>query len=98
MPLDRLADPSRLDPRVVSLVKNLPVGPEIAILPCRRPVYYIYADRLLRNRNIDRGSLDPLMLGDRGVKSNALWTVLILFEQLEDDDPTLGVDVSDSKS
>ena len=96
IPLDCLADPGRLDEKVVSLMKKLPIGPELEILPRMRPSYYMNANELRRSRDIDRRPADWQTLGRDGVELNAAPTVLLLLEQWEGTDPLLVLDVADS--
>ena len=96
IPLDCLVDPGRLDERVVSLMKKLPIGPELEILPRMRPSYYMNANELRRSRDIDRRPADWQTLSRDGVELNAAPTVLLLLEQWEGTDPLLVLDVADS--
>ncbi|KAK4950648.1 hypothetical protein LTR10_010641 [Elasticomyces elasticus] len=97
--LSVLDDPGRLDPRIVSLMKKLPVGPDQAcIIPYMRSMSFMSPDELVRSRDIDKvvhWELDgppwpPLN------QTNALPTVIQLLDADESTDPVLVLDVANN--
>ncbi|KAK3622640.1 hypothetical protein LTR56_014318 [Elasticomyces elasticus] len=97
--LSVLDDPDRLDPRIVSLMKKLPVGPDQAcIVPNMQSMHFMSPHELVRSRDIDKvvhwelqGPPWPPLN-----QTNALPTVIQLLDADESTDPVLVLNVADN--
>ncbi|KAK5710006.1 hypothetical protein LTR17_019282 [Elasticomyces elasticus] len=90
--LSVLDDPHLIDPRVVSLMRKVPAGPQSCIVPNMQPVCFLYPGALVRSRDID-GCGRPDGFLDQ---TNALPTVLLWLDGFEGRDPVLVLDVADN--
>ncbi|KAK3641587.1 hypothetical protein LTR56_011188 [Elasticomyces elasticus] len=92
--LSVLDNPHLIDPRIVSLMRKLPAGPQSCIVPNMQPVCFMYPGALVKSRDID-GCGRPDGFVDQ---TNALPTVLLWLDGFEGGDPVLVLDVADSTS
>jgi len=99
-PLDfsRLDETSRIDSRVISLIRHLPLhqGEGKCVVPAMRPVNYTMAEDLACSRDIDKRHFYAPPDESRLDMTNAKPTVLQLLYGEEGPDPCLVLDLADS--